>query len=108
MTIIIIMWRWCDHIIDNVDNNDERTNERLWSEDNWMVSGQGEVHTVTGLGSKILLINFLALEENHGGQVKSALNICSHRNPKFSFLNWSNEVKIHKYIRVGQCWFHSV
>ena len=34
--------------------------------------------TVNGLGSRILLINFFALEENHGGQLKSALNICNH------------------------------
>ena len=34
-------------------------------------------HTVEGLGSRILLISFFALEENHGGHVNSALNICS-------------------------------
>ena len=33
-------------------------------------------HTVAGLGSRILLINFFALEENHGGHVNSALKIC--------------------------------
>lgn len=35
-------------------------------------------HTVRGLGSRILLISFFALEENHGGQVKSALKICNY------------------------------
>ena len=33
-------------------------------------------YTVAGLGSRILLINFLALAENQGGHVNSALNIC--------------------------------
>jgi hypothetical protein len=33
-----------------------------------------------GLGSKIRVINFLALKESHGGQVKSADEICRPRN----------------------------
>jgi hypothetical protein len=33
-----------------------------------------------GLGSKIRVINFLALKESHGGQVKSADEICRKRN----------------------------
>jgi len=36
--------------------------------------------TVMGLGSKIRVINFLALKESHGGQVKSADEICGSRN----------------------------
>ena len=36
-------------------------------------------HTVAGLGSRILLISFFALVENHGGQVKSALIICASK-----------------------------
>lgn len=39
---------------------------------------KGQWHTVEGLGSRILLISFFAFEENHGGNVKSALNICHH------------------------------
>jgi hypothetical protein len=34
------------------------------------------------LGSRILLINFLALAENQGGQVNSALNICNYEERK--------------------------
>lgn len=37
--------------------------------------------TVIGLGSRILLINFFALEENQGGHEKSALFICIVSNP---------------------------
>jgi hypothetical protein len=44
---------------------------------------EGE-QTVEGLGSRILLISFFALEENHGGHVKSALNICSRTKTTFS------------------------
>ena len=36
---------------------------------------KGDGPTVSGLGSKILLISFFALEDNQGGNVKSALNI---------------------------------
>lgn len=36
--------------------------------------------TVAGLGSRIFLISFFALEENQGGHVKSALNICNNKN----------------------------
>lgn len=40
---------------------------------------------MAGLGSRILLISFFALEENHGGDMNSALKICQ---PK-----WGKEKK---------------
>ena len=51
--------------------------------------GKRQELTVNGLGSRILLINFFAFEENHGGQLKSALNICNHIGNSFreSILN---------------------
>lgn len=51
-----------------------------------------EEHTLAGSGSRILLISFFALEENHGGQVNSALNICHSKKQTLQSSTFEDKV----------------